>query len=102
MRPVETARARRVPDVAKVKVAGRSMWGPLATFSGALWLRVTGVFFGMVACVMGVGVWRLRGVLRGAGDRGTVLHFWMFAGFGVLFGYFAVSGFLRARARERR
>ncbi len=101
-RPAQASPRQRLPDTATVRGVGRSVWRPLATFSGALWLRVTGMFFGLVACAMGMGVWRLRGALLAGKDRAAVLHFWMFAGFGVLFGYFAVSGFVRAHARERR
>ena len=85
-----------------VKHFKRSFWGPLATFSGALWLRVTGLFFALIAFAMGGGAWRLR--------EGAFLHsapaqahrFWVFAAFTVLFGYFAVSSFVRAALRERR
>lgn len=84
------------------RAAGRSVWGPLATFSSALWLRVTGSFFALVAWAMLAGAWRLRGMVHAGGDPQLSRHFWLFAGFGVLFGYFAVSSFVRASLRERR
>ncbi len=77
------------------------MWAPLATFSSALWLRVTGLFFAVVAVTMFGGAWRLRGVLHPGADPHTLQHFWIFAGVAVLFGYFAVSSFVRAALRER-
>lgn len=77
------------------------MWAPLATFSSALWLRVTGCFFGLVALTMTTGAWRLRGAVHSGAEPASLQHFWIFAGFAVLFGYFAVSSFVRARLRER-
>ncbi len=49
---------------------------------------------------MGNGAWRIRATVRA--DPGNAGHFWMFAGFALLFTYFAISGFVRANARERR
>ena len=91
---------RSVPTQARV--AGRSVLAPLATFSGALWLRVTGCFFALIAFTMLSGAWRARAALHPGSDAGSLRHFWMFAAFGVLFGYFAVSSFVRASLRERR
>ena len=83
--------------------ASRSFLGPLATFSTALWLRVTGTFFAVIALAMANGAWRLRGAVH-AGLTGSAdgKHFWVFLLFGTLFGYFAVSSFVRANLRERR
>ena len=97
------ARRVQVPSAKHVKQAGRSFWGPLAAFSGALTLRVTGVFFGVIALAMLNGAWRVRAAVLSPGPaRGLAQHFWLFAGFGLLFLYFAVSSFVRARERERR
>ena len=98
--------AKGVPVRATVRGAARgakaSFWGPLATYSGALWLRVTGTFFALVTAAMGSGAWRLRAAPRAGTVRSAEAgHFWIFAGVAVLFGYFAVSSFLRANARER-
>ncbi len=93
-----------MPSPAQVRGASRSLLGPLATFSGALWLRVTGVFFSVIALAMGNGAWRLRGALsRGVATTSLAgRHFWVFVLFGSLFAYFAVSSFHRATLRERR
>lgn len=97
------AQTMRVPSAKHVKQAGKSFWGPLATFSGALTLRVTGVFFGVIALAMLNGAWRIHAAVLSPGPaRELVQHFWLFAGFGLLFLYFAVSSFVRARKRERR
>ena len=37
----------------------KAAWGPLAKASGALWLELTGVFFGIFAVFAGGGVWLL-------------------------------------------
>ncbi len=92
-----------VPSAAQLRGAGRSMWGPLAAYSGALWLRVTGLFFAVLAMAMASGAWRQRGILRNpAASTENLHHLWVFVGFAALFGYFAISSFLRANLRERR
>ena len=93
---------RRVATAAGAKRAGRSVWAPLATYSSALWLRVTGLFFAMVASVMASGAWRSRGALHPGANPVASRHFWIFLVLAGLFAYFAVRGFARANARERR
>lgn len=105
--PVATATAAPVRDAGKARAASsgntrRAVWAPLATFSGALWLRVTGCFFALIALTMASGAWRMRGALRPGTDPLSQHHLWMFFGFAALFGYFAVSSFVRANLRERR
>ncbi len=79
-----------------------SFWQPLAVFTGALWLRVTGVFFALIATTMGGSAWHTRGALQFGAVGSAVGHFWLFFFFTLLFGYFAVSSFVRANLRERR
>ncbi len=80
----------------------RSVWEPLAVFSGALWLRVTGLFFGVIAFSVGAGAWRLHGGwYRGFGTPAST-RFWLFVGVAAVFAYFAVSSFVRANLKERR
>jgi hypothetical protein len=98
--PASPGRTRQAK--AGVQHLGRSLWTPLAHFSSVLWLRVTGLFFALIAWAMGTGAWRLRGAAQGRPVTTDTQHFWLFAGFGVLFGYFAVSSFVRASLRERR
>lgn len=86
----------------RAKHLKRSVWQPLAVFSGALWLRVTGVFFALLAGTMGTAAWRQRADLHAAAGSSGAHHFWLFACFTALFGYFAVSSFIRANLRERR
>ncbi len=81
---------------------GRSVWRPLALFSGVLWLRVTGLFFGLIAAAMAEGAWRLRAAPRTMAGSTEAHRFWIFAFFAALFGYFTVSSFVRASLKERR
>ena len=81
---------------------GEAMWGPFVRLSGVLWLEVAGVFFGIFAVFALGHLWGLRGELHATtatagGHRslfGSVVML-------VLFGYFCVSSFVRARRRER-
>ena len=111
--PAEARAVRTVPPVSKgqakaglglgVQRFRKSFWGPLAVFSGALWLRVTGLFFALIACTLGSGAWRLRthpGVV--AGGFHPLPRFWVFVVFAALFTYFALSSFVRASLKERR
>jgi len=67
---------------------------------GVLWLEVVGVVFGIFVLFAAVGVWRLRGEWHSnaAEYRQLLGALAMLA----VFGYFAVSSFVRARRRERR
>ena len=101
--------ARKVEQAREVKGGlqrgskrfGEAVWGPFVRLSGVLWLEVSGFFFGIFA-VMALGfLWKFRGAWHaGAGTderrslMGAVLML-------VLFGYFCVSNFVRARRRER-
>ena len=105
-------RARIFPD----DLEGRRRWGLLHTYAQSkLALLMTTRRLardldgsGITANVVHPGaVAPRRGRARGAGlprgpARGLVQHFWLFAGFGLLFLYFAVSSFVRANRRERR
>ncbi len=79
------------------------MWGPFARLSGVLWLELTGVFFGLFALSAGVGAWKLRSAWQAStADPAAHAHFLLAVGIAVLFGYFCLSSFVRARRRERR
>lgn len=104
-----SAPGRTIPKLPSARELGgraqhlrHSVWGPLAVFSGALWLRVTGTFFALIAATMATSAWRQRFDLYTAAGPAAARHFWIFVIFALLFGYFAVSGFVRANARERR
>ncbi len=80
-----------------------SVGGPLARLSVALWLELTGVFFGIFAVFAAGGAWKLRGALNGTGANhdahGRFLAAVLMA---AVFSYFSVSSFVKANRRSRR
>ena len=78
---------------------GEAVWGPFVRLSGVLWLEVSGFFFGLFALFFLGAVIRLRGQWHaGSAEREQLVGA---AAMLVLFGYFCVSNFVRARRRER-
>lgn len=78
---------------------GQAALEPVIRLSGVLWLEVSGAFFGIFALGALGGAWRLRGSWhegRAAQEQllGAAAMF-------LVFGYFCVSNFVRARRRER-
>ena len=87
---------------AQAKVAGKSVWSPVARFSSVLWLEVTGTFFLLIAAVFAGGIWKTRGAVHLSIHSAEAEKLWIYAvAFGA-FGYFGVSNFVRAWRRERR
>lgn len=81
---------------------GEAAWRPFVRLSGVLWLEFTGVFFGIFALYAGSGAWKLRGELREtATNHDAHMHLLMAVGMAIVFGYFCVSSFLRARRKGR-
>lgn len=81
---------------------GEAVWGPFVKLSGVLWLEFTGVFFGIFAAFAASGAWKLRSNLHEtATNHEAHLHLVMAAAMAVVFSYFCVSSFLRARRKER-
>jgi len=82
---------------------GESVWGPFVRLSGVLWLEVTGVFFGIFALFAVGTVWKLRAAWHStpanATDHNRLLGA---AAMAIVFGYFCISGFIKAHRRERR
>ena len=81
---------------------GEAMWAPFVRLSGVLWLEITGVFFGIFALFALGAMWKLRGEWHATatnveGHRSLLGAVAML----VVFGYFCVSSFVRARRRER-
>jgi hypothetical protein len=79
---------------------GEAVWTPFVRLSGVLWLEVSGVFFGIFALFAFGAMWRLHGEWH-VGSPGRQQLFGASAMF-LVFGYFCVSNFVRARQRERR
>jgi hypothetical protein len=81
---------------------GEAMWGPLVKVSGALWLELTGVFFGIFAVFAGGNAWKMRGALREtAANHDAHMHLLISVAMAAVFGYFCVSSFVRANRRSR-
>jgi hypothetical protein len=82
---------------------GEAVWGPFARAGGVLWLEFTGVFFGLFAVSAAMGAWKLRNVMHGtAANHEAHLKFLIALGVAVVFGYFCVSGFMRAGRKNKR
>ncbi|MBS1821880.1 MAG: hypothetical protein JST61_07885 [Acidobacteria bacterium] len=117
-RPVQTARVNVAEQVARAasqvkqtsenlnrggKQFGRSVWGPFVRLSGVLWLEFTGVFFGIFALFAANGAWKLREHLhQTALNHDGHTRFVTDIAMAVVFTYFCVSSFLRAKRRERK
>jgi len=81
---------------------GEATWRPFVRLGGVLWLEVTGVFFGIFAAFAASGMWRFRAAWRlSATNSHDHQSFVGSTAMAMVFGYFCVSGFVRARRRER-
>ena len=81
---------------------GEAVWGPFVKLSGALWLELTGVFFGVFAVFAGSGAWKMRAALyETATNHDAHVRFLVSVAMTALFGYFCVSSFVRANRRSR-
>ncbi len=84
------------PLVRAAKAAGKGFASPLRRASRALWLELTGCFFALFALSFGLGVWHTRSEVFSP----LSIERHRFAAFCLLtlvFAYFSVSSFLRAR-----
>ena len=84
------------------RTLGRSVWSPLARFSGVLWLQVTGTFFTLLALFLSQGLWKERATARLPIGSHAAAMFYMHGLAFVVFTYFAISNFVRAHLRDRR
>ncbi len=93
----------RVRDVEVIRTAGRqaksSVVAPFVRFSSVVWLQVTGVFFALVAFVMGSAAWRVRTAIHATPGSHDAVKFYAYLGVCAVFTYFTVSSFVRAARR---
>lgn len=84
------------------KQFGKAVWRPVVKLSGVLWLELTGVFFGIFALSAAGAAWRLRAGMHEAA-AGHLAHerFEWSVVVAVVFAYFSVTSFLKARRRGR-
>ena len=78
---------------------GKALWGPLAHISGTLWLEITGLFFALFAVFFGQNAWRTRASALHGPEHA---HFALYSVVTLIFLYFCVSSFVKARRRGRR
>jgi len=80
----------------------QSVLSPVKRLSGVLWLEFTGFFFGLFAVSAASAVWKLRDALHETPQNHDAhVKLLMAAGMSILFAYFCVSSFVRAKKRER-
>jgi hypothetical protein len=120
--PVSTERAEtsgaRIPEqfartAAQVKQTGqglkqggkqfnKAVGGRLVRLSGALWLELTGVFFGIFAVSAIAGSWRMRSALHETTENhDSHVRLLISLTMAAVFGYFCVSSFLKANRRTK-
>lgn len=97
--------AERAQAATKAVRRGRKRFGqaalePVVRLSGVVALEVAGVFFGIFALVGLGAIWRLHGAWRTSAPEHQ--HLLGAVAMLVVFGYFCISSFVRARRREKR
>lgn len=90
--PVYAERGRRLGQGSRR--FGLSVWLPFAHASRMLWLEVTGLFFALFTLFFAVNLWRLHKNWQAGPDH---KRFLLYALCTVLFSYFTVSSFVRAK-----
>ena len=80
------------------KRLGRAVWNPFASASSTLWHEISGMFFALFALFFAQHLWLVRADWKIGPRHGDFL---VYALLSVLFLYFAVSSFQRARKRSR-
>jgi hypothetical protein len=92
-----------MPDAQTVKAAGRqaksSLVTPFVRFSSVLWLQVSGVFFALIAVIMGNAAWRGRAGFHAAINSHAAVKLYVCIAVCAVFTYFTVSSFVRAQRR---
>lgn len=81
------------------KKFGEAFLGPFRHAGSVLWLEITGVFFIFFTVYFAQSVYRVHGAWRHGAEHA---HFVLFAALTLLFAWFALSSFLRARKKERK
>jgi hypothetical protein len=84
------------------KQFGEAVGGRLVRLSGALWLEVTGVFFGIFAVFAAGGAWKMRAALHETVvNHDAHVRLLISLAMAAVFGYFCVSSFVKANRRSR-
>ena len=108
------AAARATETAGRMRVTGRGLkeggkrfgeaaWRPLVRASSALWLELTGVFFGIFAVFAASNAWKMRWALQEtAANHDAHSRLLISVGMAVVFGYFCASSFVKANRRVRK
>jgi hypothetical protein len=81
---------------------GTAMGGRVGRLSMALWLEVTGVFFGIFAVFAAGGAWRMRWALHETSENHDAhVRFVASLVMAVVFGYFCMSSFVKANRKTK-
>ncbi|MCU1322078.1 MAG: hypothetical protein JWM43_1727 [Acidobacteriaceae bacterium] len=82
---------------------GEAVWGPFTKAGKVLWLEFTGVFFGLFSLSAATGAWKLRSAMHGTdANHEAHVQFLIAVAVSIVFGYFCVTGFVRASRRGRK
>jgi hypothetical protein len=98
----DTKRQMRDAAIGAAKESGKGVLAPVKKFSSVLWLEVTGTFFAFITLFLLQGVWTEYKKLGGNLNSPAGHKFIVYAVVSVLFSYFTVSSFVRARQRGKR
>ena len=100
--PETNAKRKQTATAARAKQATKnSFLHPVKRYSGTVLLQVVGTFFAVFALLMAQTTWKLRAGFTQKWNTPEAGHAWLTAGLFLLFAWFAVSSFLRARRLER-
>jgi hypothetical protein len=78
---------------------GEAVWGPFVHAGAVLWLEITGLFFALFGLFFAQGVYRLRADWRSGPNHERLLAY---AAVALIFFYFSVTSFYRARRKQLR
>lgn len=97
VQPVATARPVPLPDFARATAAAtQGVAAPFKKASKALWHELTGCFFALFALSFSAAVWKTRAnAVSTVAD--TRYRFYAFCALALIFLYFSISSFVRAR-----
>ncbi|HZY63929.1 MAG TPA: hypothetical protein VFE38_15535 [Edaphobacter sp.] len=84
------------------KLFAQAVWKPFVKLSGVLGLELAGVFFGLFAFFGAGWAWKSRAAIHEtATNHDAHVQFLVCTAMAIVFGYFLVSSFVRARRRGR-
>ncbi len=98
---VPVSATRTATTAARAKQASKSFLHPVKRYSGTVLLQVAGTFFAVFALLMAQAAWRFRAGFHQHWNSQDAQHLWLTVALLLVFGWFAVSSFLRANRLGR-